>query len=365
MSATLATDTHPHRTTTPARRRATAALLALAVLLSVLGLTGRPAAAYAPTSPVAMSIAQYTTHVRVFWAPPSDTGGKAVTSYRIERWRADGVLPEKVWNQGSTAPLVDKTLTPGVVYKYRYQATNADGVSAFSPFKPATLSGSVTETWKFGSNPGDFVDRQFVDFIGRAPTLAERVALVQKLNNGTTTPATVINDLALQPERVELRHPVTRLYFAYFDRAPDHAGLDYWISQRMMNAKLDAMSNKFATSPEFVNTYGSLTNGQFVDLVYQNVLDRNPDQAGYASWKAKLDAKTITRGRLMTQFSESGEFKILSKGRVLAADTWDTMLDEQINPVDLSKMAPHIQSGGSAGGIGTLIMLLNKYTFVG
>ena len=58
---------------------------------------------------------------------------------------------------------------------------------------------------------------------------------------------------------------------------------------------------------EFKTMYGNLTNGQFVTLVYQNVLDRNPKPADHAYWKGQLDQGVINRGRLMTLFSESAE----------------------------------------------------------
>ena len=52
---------------------------------------------------------------------------------------------------------------------------------------------------------------------------------------------------------------------------------------------------------------GSLSNGQFVQQVYGNVLDRAPDAAGLAYWTDRL-SRGMTRGQLMIGFSESPEF---------------------------------------------------------
>lgn len=100
----------------------------------------------------------------------------------------------------------------------------------------------------------------------------------------------------------------TRLYAAYFLRQPEPAGLRYWVSQIDGGRSLNDVSEFFARSPEFINRYGSLTNAEFVDLIYRNVLGRPAEPAGRAFWLAALDQRTMTRGAVMVGFSESPEF---------------------------------------------------------
>jgi len=69
---------------------------------------------------------------------------------------------------------------------------------------------------------------------------------------------------------------VVRLYSAYFLRIPDYDGLMYWVNRKTQGTALEEISDAFATSPEFQTTYGSLSNAEFVTLVYQNVLGRDP-----------------------------------------------------------------------------------------
>ena len=66
-----------------------------------------------------------------------------------------------------------------------------------------------------------------------------------------------------------------RLYWAYFNRGPDAAGLVYWMAE-VQRSGLDAASAAFALTPEFATTYGQLDDGQFVNLVYWNVLTEAP-----------------------------------------------------------------------------------------
>lgn len=105
-----------------------------------------------------------------------------------------------------------------------------------------------------------------------------------------------------------MRNEVIRLYLAYFLRMPDTPGLDHWISVRRTGMALADISNNFAASAEFQNRYGTLDNGGFVDLVYQNVLGRQPDGEGRNYWVGQLNAG-VSRGAVMTGFSESAEFR--------------------------------------------------------
>lgn len=103
---------------------------------------------------------------------------------------------------------------------------------------------------------------------------------------------------------------ILRLYTAYFGREPDLAGYDYWVGAFGRElAGLPTMSQAFADSEEFRVTYGSLDNAQFVDLVYRNVLGREPDPAGLDHWVRALDSG-YPRGSVMIAFSESEEYVI-------------------------------------------------------
>ena len=98
--------------------------------------------------------------------------------------------------------------------------------------------------------------------------------------------------------------PVARLYRAYFRRDPDTDGLQFWSST---GYDLDRISQEFATSTEFQQTYGSLDDAAFVERVYQNVMGRSPDAEGRSFWTGQL-GNGVSRGSMMVGFSESREF---------------------------------------------------------
>ena len=104
------------------------------------------------------------------------------------------------------------------------------------------------------------------------------------------------------------RAQVARLYLAYFLRDPDEAGYEMWVDVRQAGASLPQISSEFVASPEFQRRYGSLSHRQFVELVYKNVLGRQPDAKGLAHWTGVLN-NGGSRGSVMVGFSESPEFK--------------------------------------------------------
>lgn len=99
-----------------------------------------------------------------------------------------------------------------------------------------------------------------------------------------------------------------RIYQAVFGRPADQAGLGYWIHYLDNGGTLDGMAAGFVDSDEFRKTYGSdPTHHDLLGRVYENILHRAPDQAGFDYWLDALDKHTITVSQLMAGFSESTE----------------------------------------------------------
>ncbi|MFW2381566.1 MAG: DUF4214 domain-containing protein [Acidimicrobiales bacterium] len=107
----------------------------------------------------------------------------------------------------------------------------------------------------------------------------------------------------LPPE--ERRAAMGRLYSAAFLRAPDPAGLQYWLS---VDAGLIDVAYVFTISEEFKIRYGDLDDRAFVDRIYRNVLERSPDAAGFAYWTGLMD-NGLSRQEVLLYFSDSAEFR--------------------------------------------------------
>jgi Ca2+-binding RTX toxin-like protein len=99
---------------------------------------------------------------------------------------------------------------------------------------------------------------------------------------------------------------VYRLYEATLNRAPDPAGLAYWARSLDAGMTLLSAAGGFVGSAEFQGTYGSLTDSDFVSLLYNNVLHRTPDAGGLAYWMGLLSSGH-SRAEVVVGFTESAE----------------------------------------------------------
>ncbi|MEZ5378482.1 MAG: DUF4214 domain-containing protein [Acidimicrobiales bacterium] len=104
-------------------------------------------------------------------------------------------------------------------------------------------------------------------------------------------PAASIEELTASPRYLApLDAAVLRLYRAFFRREADVAGAIYWIDQHRNGASLEDLAWGFSNSDEFIADYGTgLGNAAFLDIVYPNVLGREPDPDGYAYWLGEMN----------------------------------------------------------------------------
>jgi len=108
---------------------------------------------------------------------------------------------------------------------------------------------------------------------------------------------------------------IYRLYRAAFDRVPDTPGLGHNIRLVDAGLTLGQMSSAFVQSAEFMNTYESLSDEQFITHLYQNVLHRAPDQPGLAH-NLNLLNTSLTRADMLAAYSESAENQAAVIGQI-------------------------------------------------
>lgn len=104
-----------------------------------------------------------------------------------------------------------------------------------------------------------------------------------------------------------------RLYQAAFNRKPDLGGLGFWLNHMDNGVSLREVAANFVTSEEFVIKYGGSnpTNLVYVTKLYNNVLQRAPEQDGLNYWLGIMDSNAASRSEVLAFFSESPENKAL------------------------------------------------------
>ena len=106
---------------------------------------------------------------------------------------------------------------------------------------------------------------------------------------------------------------VTRLYDTVLQRGPDQVGLDSWVDRlEDQGGTLKQIAAGFLNSAEFQAKTGSLSNGDYVDFLYQNALGRPSDVDGKSYWVGQLQSGAQDRADLLIGFSESQEHRGLT-----------------------------------------------------
>jgi hypothetical protein len=102
---------------------------------------------------------------------------------------------------------------------------------------------------------------------------------------------------------------IIRLYDTVLQRRPDAVGLDFYVDHiEDRGASIAAVASDLLNSSEFQAATGSLSNGAFVDYVYQHALGREADAGGKAYYTNLFDSGA-SRADLLVSFSESIEHR--------------------------------------------------------
>ena len=178
----------------------------------------------------------------------------------------------------------------------------------------------------YGSNPtnAQFVTLLYDNVLHRTPDEGGYAYWMEQLAGGMTREDVLIGFSESTENKVALMAfdmdgnmgKDYRLYQAAFDRKPDVSGLDFWYHQMNGGMTLERVASGFINSAEFKALYGNNpTNAEFVTLLYDNVLHRAPDTAGYNDWMNGLNHGT-SREDVLIGFSESLENQLSLVGIV-------------------------------------------------
>lgn len=162
-----------------------------------------------------------------------------------------------------------------------------------------------------------FAMQQYRDFLGREGDAGGVNYWGSQVQSNAQTRAQVVTGFFNSAEFQGDVAPVVRLYLGTFLRIPDYGGVTYWVSEKKSGARtLAQIAQYFATSPEFIARYGSLSNSAYVAQLYQNILQRAPSPSETAYWAGQLDTNAMTRGGVLLAFTDSAEHQSVSSNEI-------------------------------------------------
>ena len=127
------------------------------------------------------------------------------------------------------------------------------------------------------------------------------------------------------------------LYVAYFGRAADPTGLDYWKEKGISTAAFAA--NMYA-QPEFESAYGSLSTESQVNQIYKNLFDREADVTGLTYWTQQIKLGNLQLAEIATHLiwaaqnnSGSDDDKTALTNRTNAAVAYTAKIKESTSSI--------------------------------
>lgn len=97
------------------------------------------------------------------------------------------------------------------------------------------------------------------------------------------------------------------LYIAFFNRTPDADGMVYWMTELLNGRSLTAIADSFYEAgrlyPDLTGYSSTMSNADFIQLIYKNVLGRKDDTAPSATevnyWVSELDQGKMSRSSII------------------------------------------------------------------
>jgi hypothetical protein len=201
---------------------------------------------------------------------------------------------------------------PGVTTQYTVTAT-----SVFDATKSASAVVTVTPSVLGGSfDNNKYVTRLYIDFLGRNPDVAGSTFWVNRITSNTETAPQVGQDFFNSPEFHATGLVIVNAYIGLLGRDPDFAGFNFWLQQIRNGQTQTALFNTFVSSPEFQASYGTLSNDDFVKLLYLNTLKRAATASDVAFWSPQVG--TLGKATIAGYFILSDEFNIRFRTQQLA-----------------------------------------------
>ncbi len=168
----------------------------------------------------------------------------------------------------------------------------------------------------------EYIDICYRAFFGREPDAAGKAQWLLNMTEGVSTRRSVKDGFvgssefigfcntygitAFWPARTNIEKLVTRFYQQCLNREPDAAGLDGWADALEAGTKTGAdVAYGFVGSPEFQAR--TLTDTEYLNILYQAFFGRAADTAGLNGWLAQLAAGQ-SRNTVLEGFIQAQEF---------------------------------------------------------
>nr|WP_298375220.1 DUF4214 domain-containing protein [uncultured Halomonas sp.] len=144
---------------------------------------------------------------------------------------------------------------------------------------------------------------------------------------------------------------VQEMYVAYYGRPADSAGQRYWAEQADAKGQ-GAIINNFGDSQEYRDNFNGLDNRELVNVLYQQLFDRDGDKGGLDYYAGVLDRgeKSLAEIALTIKNGATGSDAEFFQSRVEAAQKYTDQSGDNYNLDDARDAINSITNDNTGGG---------------
>ncbi len=197
------------------------------------------------------------------------------------------------------------------------------------------------------------------------------IALVAGTRGGADVADEFIHSAEFQAKTMSDDEYITKLYHAFFNREPDAAGMASWKQDLADGKDRDFILNGFLVSEEYKNLCEDFgikrdSTRTFVKRFYKIILGRKDSQITAAeldNWQIALDAKAITGSQMAREWiNDSPEFtqKSLTNDEYLNI-LYNVILKRDIDPSGLATWTNQLNSGKSRAEVLDMLLASDEF----
>jgi len=119
--------------------------------------------------------------------------------------------------------------------------------------------------------------------------------------------------MPINASELTAQQQITAIYVAYYDRAPDPAGLQFWVDQLEGGRSLEQIATDFSGAAETIQKFPFFeapelaSADNFIVSIYTNLFGRTPDAEGQAFWSDALESGTVPVGEIILAILEGAQ----------------------------------------------------------
>ncbi len=179
----------------------------------------------------------------------------------------------------------------------------------------------------------------------REPTSAELFAWADRFDVGFATKADLIADLTMAPPRRDAAGSVYRSFHVALQRRPDLTEIRAWLKRYEAGADTETIVGELLAGTEWANTHGSLSDAEFVEVLYRNARGRPPTAGVRRYWLGQLAAGRA-RASMAAYFVDSYGLKNDTWHALEVTQAFRAGLDRLPTEVEYDQWITHLDNGG-------------------